>query len=143
MFENLIARARARGLAFLVVGGINTLIGYVVTVGLYYVLSPAWPLLGIAAVANVICITISFSMYKLFIFKGGGSWLTEYLRCYLVYGGNAVFGMVGLWFLVDVLGVSVWLAQAVVLAIGAASSFVGHEFFTFKVKIGPTGELGS
>lgn len=136
MLAGLVARARARGLPFLIVGGVNTTLAYGVTVGLYYLLTPAWPLLAIAVLANIICITMSFTMYKTFIFKDCGFWLVEYLRCYVVYGGNALFGIAGLWVLVEQLGVPIWLAQGGVMGASIAISFIGHEFFTFRARSG-------
>ncbi|KHK00159.1 GtrA family protein [Desulfovibrio sp. TomC] len=143
MVADLTARIRARGLPYVLVGAVNTALGYGVTVGLYYLLTPGWPLVPIAVLANVICITLSFTLYKIFIFKGRGSWLTEYLRSYVVYGGNAVFGIAGLWLLTDVFGMPVWLAQGLVMGLGVFGSFLGHELFTFKTKLEPADELGS
>lgn len=122
----------------MVVGGINTVLGYAITVGMYYLLHPALSLLAIAAMANVICITISFSMYKCFIFKTNGHWLPEYLRSYVVYGGSALFNMAGLWVLAELAGMPVWLAQCLVMGVAFIASFVGHELFTFKCSPSPT-----
>jgi len=133
MFSELVARARARGLPYLLVGGVNTALGYGVTVGLYYLLK-AWSIVAVAALANVICITISFVTYKAFIFKSGGPWLSEYLRCYVVYGGSALLNIAGLWLLVDALGVTIWLAQGVLVVAVVPISFFGHEFFTFRMR---------
>jgi len=142
MFSELVARARARGLPYLIVGGVNTALGYGVTVGLYYLLK-AWSIVAVAALANVICITVSFVTYKAFIFKSGGFWLPEYLRCYLVYGGSALFSVFGLWLLVDVLGVTIWLAQGLVMVAVVPLSFLGHEFFTFRMRSRLTGQPGT
>jgi putative flippase GtrA len=141
MLAGLVARAKARGLPYLIVGGVNTALGYGVTVGLYYLLRPYWPLVPVALLANVICITFSFVTYKIFIFKSSGRWLPEYLRSYVVYGGSALFGIAGLWFLAEVLGMTVWLAQGLVMAAGVFMSFVGHELFTFRMGAPCCGRL--
>ena len=141
LLANLMTRIRARGLPYLLVGVVNTAFGYGVTVGLYYLLTPGWPLVPIAVLANVICITLSFALYKIFIFKGGLSWMMEYLRSYVVYGGNAAFGIAGLWLLTDAFAVPVWLAQALVMGLGVAGSFFGHELFTFKTELEPANPL--
>jgi putative flippase GtrA len=133
MLADIIARAKARGLPYLIVGAANTALGYGVTVGLYYLLR-GWPIVAVATLANVVCITVSFVTYKVFIFKSGGFWLPEYLRCYLVYGGGALLGIAGLWLLVDVLGLTIWLSQGLVMAAVVPLSFFGHEFFTFRMR---------
>ena len=115
--------------------------GYGVTVGLYPALPPGWPLPMIAALGNVICITLSFAVYKLFIFKGRGNWLTEYARSYVVYGGAALFGIAGLWLPGDVVGLPVWLAQGMVMGVSVVGSFFGHDLFTFKKKSEPSLEV--
>jgi len=142
ILERLKDQARKQGLRYLVIGGLNTLFGYGVTVGLYYALTPAWHLLAVATLANIIAITFSFVTYKLIIFKGRGHWLSEYLRCYVVYGFMALFNIAGLWTLVDLLGVPAWLAQGLVMGLAVAGSFVGHELFTFKTKQAPAKEPG-
>ena len=133
LVADVTARAKARGLPYLLVGAGNTVAGYGVTVGLYYLL-PSWSIVTVGIVANIVCITLSFVTYKAFIFKSGGPWLPEYLRCYLVYGAGALGSVAGLWLLVDMLGATIWLAQGVVMAAVVPLSFLGHEFFTFRMR---------
>lgn len=135
---SLYASMRAKGLPFLLAGVWNTAFGYGATVGLYYWLRPWLHLVVIAALANVVCITMSFLTYKIFIFKTAGGWFREYLRCYVVYGGNAVVGIAGLWFLVDILGIPLWLAQFGLMGVGVVLSFIGHELFTFQKSTEPS-----
>lgn len=132
MLTDILDRAKARGLPYLLVGAVNTGLGYGVTVGLYYLLR-GWPIVAVATLANIVCITVSFVTYKAFIFRSGGCWLPEYLRCYLVYGGSALLSIAGLWLLVDVFGLTIWLAQGLVMAAVVPLSFLGHEFFTFRM----------
>lgn len=123
---------RKKMLRYLIVGGFNTVFGYFVTVGLYYTLRSHLHIVVIGVIANVVCITVSFMTYKLFVFNSSGSWWREYLRCYIVYGGSALIGIAGLWLLVNVLGVPFWLAQGLLMVISVVISFAGHDRFTFK-----------
>ena len=123
---------RKKMLRYLIVGGFNTVFGYFVTVGLYYTLRSHLHIVVIGVIANVVCITVSFMTYKLFVFNSSGSWWREYLRCYIVYGGSALVGIAGLWLLVNVLGVPFWLAQGLLMVISVVISFAGHDRFTFK-----------
>jgi putative flippase GtrA len=112
---------------YLLVGGINTVFGYGVGVSLYSWLHPQFHILVIGLLANVAAISFSFTSYKLFVFRTRGNWPAEYLRSYLVYGGVALVGIVVLWALIDVLGMSIWLAQGVAIAVTVSVSYVGHS----------------
>lgn len=117
--------------AFLAIGAGNTAFAYVVTTALYYALSPWLHIVAIGAIANVVCITEAFIAYKLFVFRSRGHWLAQYLRCYVVYGGNALIGIAGLWLLVDAIRVPFWIAQGGLMIVGIAVSYAGHDRFTF------------
>jgi putative flippase GtrA len=117
---------------YLLVGGINTLVGYSLGVGLYLVLSPLLHILVIGLIANILAITFSFAAYKCLVFRTQGHWLGEYLRSYLVYGGTAALGIMLLWLLVDGLGIPIWVAQGIALLITILFSYFGHARFTFR-----------
>ena len=119
-------------LRFLLAGGWNTVFGYGVSVGLYTLLAGKLHITLIAAVANIIAITMSFLTYKLFVFKTPGNWLLEYGRSYIVYGGMAIFGIILIWIFVDILGWWIWYAQALVILVTVGASYLGHKLFTFK-----------
>jgi putative flippase GtrA len=117
---------------YLLVGGGNTLLGYLTAIGLYGILSPTIHILLIAFIANVLSISVSFATYKIFVFKTHGQWFGEYLKCYVVYGGSAIMNIVGVWALVDMIHIPFWIAQIVLIAAGVVFSYVGHNKFTFR-----------
>lgn len=121
-----------QSLRYLVAGGWNTVFGYGVGVGLYTILSSQLHVAVIAAIANILAITMSFLTYKLFVFKTAGNWLSEYGRSYLVYGSMALLSIVLLWALVDYSGMDIWYAQALVILLTVGVSYLGHKFFTFR-----------
>ncbi|MGI4815434.1 MAG: GtrA family protein [Janthinobacterium lividum] len=123
---------RSKMIRYLLVGGFNTCFGYVVSIGLYYLLSHRLHIVVIGLLANVVCISESFIAYKLFVFTSRGSWLREYLRCYVVYGGSALIGIAGLWLLVNVIGISFWIAQGALVIVSVVISYTGHDRFTFN-----------
>lgn len=125
----LLRSERAR---YLVVGGWNTAFGYGVGVAAYLWLSHVLQTVWIAALANVVSITMSFVMYKIFVFRSKGRWLAEYLRCYVVYGGTSLLGIAMLWLLIDRLHLTIWSAQAMIIASTVAVSYLGHARFTFR-----------
>ncbi len=129
---------RRRELRYLVVGGINTLFGYGLGVGLYLALSPMLHILVIGVIGSVIAITFSFTTYKLFVFGTRGHWLREYLRSYVVYGGTGVLGILLVWVLVDGLRMPIWIAQGIAILLTVLVSYLGHARFTFRrTGIGP------
>lgn len=129
---------RRRELRYLVVGGINTLFGYGLGVGLYLALSPMLHILVIGVIGSVIAITFSFTTYKLFVFGTRGHWLREYLRSYVVYGGTGVLGILLVWVLVDGLRMPIWIAQGIAILLTVLVSYLGHARFTFRRRgIGP------
>ena len=129
---------RRRELRYLVVGGINTLFGYGLGVGLYLALSPMLHILVIGVIGSVIAITFSFTTYKLFVFGTRGHWLREYLRSYVVYGGTGVLCILLVWVLVDGLRMPIWIAQGIAILLTVLVSYLGHARFTFRRRgIGP------
>jgi putative flippase GtrA len=117
---------------YFLVGGFNTVFGYLATVTLYYSLEGLVHIILICLLANVICITESFLMYKFLIFNSRGNWLHEYLRCYMVYGVAIVLGVIGLWLLVKLMHFPFWIAQGGLVAVSVMVSFLGHRNFTFR-----------
>ena len=108
--------------------------GYGIGVALFYSLSPRLHTVVIGVLANILAITMSFTTYKLFVFKTKGNWLSEYFRSCMVYAGMALLGVVLLWLMVDHLGIKIWLAQGLVIASTVVISYIGHARFTFKKK---------
>ncbi len=131
MINELVCCFDSPKIRYLLAGGWNTAFGYGVGVGLYNILSPTMHVLIIGTIANVLSISMSFLTYKLFVFKTKGSWLREYVRTYIVYGGASLLGILLLWLLVDGAGLKIWLAQAGVIVVTVVVSFTGHSRFTF------------
>ncbi|MCC7006025.1 MAG: GtrA family protein [Ottowia sp.] len=130
--KKLLDRVTNKQIRYLVVGGWNTGCGYLISLGLYYGLAHRLHIIVIGVIANIICITMSFLTYKTLVFQTRGNWVSEYLRCHMVYGGNAVLSIIGLWLLVGQLNVPFWLAQGGVMIAGVIISYLGHSLFTFR-----------
>lgn len=119
---------------YLIVGCLNTVFGYAVGVLTYKFLAGCSSVWIIGLVSNVITITFSFVMYKLFVFKTSGQWLLEYIKAYLVYGAMALLSIFLLWFYVASLKISIWIAQALIIATTVVASYFGHSKITFSRK---------
>lgn len=121
----------SRPIRYLLVGGWNTLFGYGIMVGLFYLLTPYLNLVAITVIANICGITMSFVTYKLLVFCTAGNWLKEYFKSYIVYGGAACFNIFLIWLLSGKIGLSIWLAQGIAIPLGVISSYFGHKYLTF------------
>jgi putative flippase GtrA len=130
--SSLLTEARYRNLRYLLAAGWNTLFGYFTGVGLYFALSQFFHVTIIGLIGNFVSISMSFVVYKLFVFRTKGRWFIEYVRSNIVYGSSAIMGIGLLWLLVDYARLSIWIAQFLIIAVTALISFFGHRGFTFK-----------
>ncbi len=119
---------------YLLIGGINTLFGYLVGIYTYKLLNDKFGILWVGLIANIIAISFSFVSYKLWVFKTRGRWLTEYLKSYIVYGSSALMATSLLWIFIDRIRLSIWLAQALALVGAIVLSYIGHTRITFYRK---------
>lgn len=117
---------------YLLVGGLNTLIGYTIGVGIYKAFDNNLGIVWVGLISNILSITVSFLSYKILVFRTKGMWLAEYMKSYIVYGGIALIGIFFLWFFVDEMKMSIWLAQALVIGLTVIFSYLGHSRFTFR-----------
>ena len=121
-------------LRFLIVGGVNTVFGYAFSLTFYYQVEGALPTPLILVINTLVSITFSFVLYKVFVFRTKGNWLTEYLRSYVVYGASSFVGIIITWILVDFFDFEFWIVQSALLVFVVMTSYFGHRNFTFKVK---------
>jgi putative flippase GtrA len=117
---------------FLMIGGVNTLIGYLVVTCIYTLFSERLSFLMIGIISNIVAITMTFTLQKLFVFRTQGNWLQEYLRSYITYGAVGIIGFALLWIFLNVLQINVWISQAIIIVIITGISFIGHKKITFR-----------
>src|SRR3990167_5233547 len=117
---------------YLIIGGWNTGFGYGVFATLYFIFSGSLHYLLILSISFVISVANAYIGYKLFVFRTKGNILRESLRVYFVYGVSFVFNLIMLPFLVEILGLNMYAAQAVVTIITILGSYVLHKNFSFK-----------
>ncbi len=147
-FHRLRELPKAQLFRYLLVGGWNTLFGYVVFAGLTYLLTGVVPYAYMAAyvLSNVIAITAAYLGYKFFVFRTRGNYLAEYLRFYVVYGGAALLGLALLPIFVTLVAPLVstpshapYVAQAFVIPLTVVASFVGHRGYSFRSRDASSG----
>lgn len=126
---------------YILVGGVNTIFSY----GFYALLTWSFRRLGpnsymyAAVISNFVAISEAFLAYKWFVFRTHGNYLREWLRCFVVYGGSSIFGLVALPVAVTFLrhllsrpGQAPYVGAAIVMMAGVLSSFFGHRNFSFR-----------
>lgn len=118
-------------LRYLIIGGWNTVFGYAVFAALNWGLASVHYLV-ILTVSYIISITNAYVGYKLFVFRTKGNILKEYLRFYVVYGASFGFNVVALPVLVEGFTMNVYAAQALIIVITIAGSYLLHKHYSFK-----------
>jgi putative flippase GtrA len=121
-------------LRYLLVGGWNTIFGYFTGIGIYNLLNLDLSIWLIGLLSNVVCISMSFLTYKIFVFRTKGNWLVEYFRSFIVYGFMAIVGIFLLWLFVIKLAITIEIAQALIILCTTVISYIGHLNFTFNSR---------
>lgn len=127
-----LAWQRFIGLRFLMVGGFNFVASYLIFAGLYAVLHRALHDQAILVVSFVAGITLSFVTHRWLTYRSHGVWWAEYLRFYVVYGGQLVLNMILFWVAVDLLAWDAYLSQFGISVLLTVASFWGHRLFSFR-----------
>lgn len=118
---------------FLIAGGVNTLVGFLVYPLLYLALSPVgFGYIQILLAAQIPCITFSFATNKYFVFRTKGNLKKEYLKFTVFYAVILLINLIFLPILVEIFGVSPIISQTLFVALTIVTSFFWHNFITFK-----------
>jgi putative flippase GtrA len=126
-----------RGLRYILVGGVNTAVGYALF-ALCYLGLYKWLAYGfILTISHVLAVSFSFATHSRWVFSGtyAHGWralLHAWWRFQLAY-----LGLFGLGFTVNMCMLrwvhpSVWLAQFVATGMGVAVGYTVHRWFVFK-----------
>jgi putative flippase GtrA len=83
-------------------------------------------------VAQVITITVAFPAYRVHVFEATGPWRAQLGRFAGIWWAGATASLVGVPLLVELLQLSPFLAQVVMVVCVAGLSFVAHRRITFQ-----------
>ncbi len=119
---------------YLVVGGWNTVVGYLTFVGLYLLFHQRINYVVLLVVSNLISITNAYVGYKVFVFRTKGNYLREYLRFYFIYGLILLLNLVLLPLIVELFKVNPVIAQGIIMFLNVILSFLGNKHFSFRPK---------
>ena len=130
----LIAKHR-RKIDYLVVGGINTVIGLSAFPALYF-LTKSYQLhyMVVLAISQVFCVTGAFFTNKYLVFRTQGNHLSEYLKFSAFYSAYFVINLIVMPILVEFAGMNPVKSQ-ILISIGIIiSSYFWHSKITFAPK---------
>jgi len=122
--------------AFLVIGGVNTLVGFasfagfLVTVGRLW--AKPWGYLAALACAHVVSVLIAFVLYRFVVFRVRGHVLADLWRFETVYLLALAVNFVLLPALVEIVRLPVLAAQALIMLVTSVMSWVGHKNYSFR-----------
>ncbi|WP_342213890.1 GtrA family protein [Nocardia wallacei] len=139
----LLRLIRRQEIAFAAVGGVNTLLGMVLTVVWLKVLPDSWPPATAVALAYCITIVFAFVAHRTLVFRVRGHALRDFVRFVLVNSGGMLLNMAGVQLAVGVLDLPETPATVVVMGLVAVASFFGHRHFSFRrPRRGPASSAG-
>ena len=119
-------------LRFLIVGVWNFAFGYGAFAGLYWALNGRWPDWLISSVAAVLGITMSFLTHRFITYRSHGCWWREYLRFYVVYGGQSLLNVLLIWLLVTQLKLNAYIVQLAISIVLTLATYWAHKYYSFK-----------
>jgi len=127
----LLRAVRDQRLAFLLVGGINTVVGFVCFAGFLLLLGQHLYLLVLLC-SHVVSVLIAFVLYRFVVFRVRGHVLADLWRFETVYLSALAVNLVLLPGLVEIASLPVLLSQAVILVATSLMSWVGHRHYSFR-----------
>jgi putative flippase GtrA len=128
--RTLLAREQVR---FLLVGGVNTLVGY----GFFALFLTFAGYLVSLYLSYAVAVSVAFVLHRRFTFRVSGNVVVDFVRFVGVYVISLAVNTVVLPLLVEVAGLHPLGAQAIALLITTLISYVGHKWFSFRRSTPP------
>jgi len=127
----LVADERVR---FLVVGGINTVVGYALFAVLQITAGHVIGYLGSLYGSYLLAVTLAFVLHRRFTFRveGTGNRLVDFLRFASVYVVSLAANTLVLPLLVELAHLDPLVAQAISVVVTTVVSYFGHKYFSFR-----------
>lgn len=120
---------------FLVIGGVNTVVGYGLFVLVQGLIGSHVSYFGSLLIAHIGASLLAFFLYRHWVFRVRGNLTVDFLRFQLVYVVPLLANLLALPILVALIGIDVYLAQALIVLVTSVVSYVGHKFFSFRRRI--------
>lgn len=98
----------------------------------WHLLEPILPYLVVTVLANFGTALLMYPAYRGFVFGSSTGWLRGFAKFYTVYLFGLGCSLLGLPLLIELLGVPVLPAQAVVILLVPVASYLLHRSWTFR-----------
>lgn len=122
---------RREQLLYLVVGGWNTLFGYLVWAVLQYLLNDRLHYLAIVVLAWPFAVLNAYLGYRYVVFRSRGSVLRELPRFSVVYFLMLVVNLALLPVALQVLPFNIYVVEALFTAVVVVLTYVSHKYYSF------------
>lgn len=125
---------RDRRIAFLFVGGINTVVGFGWFALFDITVGQLWGYMVTLLFAHVASVLCAFVLYRRLVFRVRGHVWTDLMRFELVYLTSLGINAVLLPLLVEFAHLQPIVAQALIVFVTTMVSYFGHSLFSFRRK---------
>ncbi|MEO6145374.1 MAG: GtrA family protein [Dermatophilaceae bacterium] len=127
----LLRVVRDQRVAFLIVGAVNTVFGFLCFAGFLLLLGHRLYLVALVC-AHVVSVLFAFVLYRFLVFRVRGHVLADLWRFETVYLSALAVNFALLPLLVEIADLPVLLAQAIIVFITSVISWVGHKRYSFR-----------
>ena len=117
---------------YLVVGGWNTLFGYLVWALMQYLLGGYLHYLVIVVLSWPIAVLNAYLGYRYIVFRSRGPMLRELPRFSLVYLATLIATLAALPIALHVLPFNIYVVQAVFAVVVVICGYLAHKYFSFR-----------
>jgi putative flippase GtrA len=128
----LLRVVRDQRVAFIAVGAMNTIFGYLCFAAFLVTVGRRWHYLGALACAHVVSVLFAFVLYRFLVFRVRGHVLADLWRFETVYLAALAVNFVLLPLLVELVHLPVLVAQALIVLVTALMSWMGHKNYSFR-----------
>ena len=128
----LLRLVRDQRVAFLMVGSVNTVVGYGWFVAFELTIGRYWGYFASLAFAHVFSVLCAFVLYRRFVFKVRGHVWRDLGRFELVYLVSISINFALLPVLVEFAHLQPLVAQALIVFVTTLISYFGHRGFSFR-----------
>lgn len=123
-----------RRVAFLIVGGINTVVGFLWFVLFQVTIGELWGYMATLVFAHVASVLCAFYLHRRFVFRVQGHVWQDLMRFEIVQLAAFGINVVALPLLVELVGLTPIVAQAIIVVVTVTLSYFGHRYFSFRRK---------
>ena len=115
---------------FLLVGGFNTVVAYLIFTALYFLTGHRYLISVI--IQCTISINISIITMRYYVFRSHGRFLKEYCKAAGFYAYMLFFNMAWLFIFIETLHIHALISQALYLCVSTVLTFLCHKYFSFR-----------